>query len=67
MDASDTSSVLWVIVQNDRLIYEKAYAMESKYFFTQHCHSITLKMQNKFFWTGTNNGKEPLHSYQKRM
>lgn len=28
--------------------------------YSTSCHSITLKTQNKFFWIGTKNGKEPL-------
>lgn len=35
MDTSDTSSVLWAIVQNDGLIYEKACSAENKQIFTK--------------------------------
>lgn len=46
MDTSDTSSVLWAVVHNDRLIYEKACAMKGD-LYSPNCHSITLKIQNR--------------------
>lgn len=46
MGTSDTSSVLWAVVQNDWLIYEKACTMKGD-LYSPNCHSMTLRIQNR--------------------
>lgn len=68
MDTSDTSSVLCAIVQNDRLIYEKACTMKGDPY-SPNCHSITLKIQNRGlgFFDWYKKWRTEVHMFQKRM
>lgn len=57
MDTSDTSSVLWAIVENDPLIYENTCCGTKGDLYSKTCHSITLKCRARVLELVPKNGK----------